>query len=190
MFSFASKYICPICDENTWWEKMSIKTLMHHLGIPLIISTFDVHTGTKAHFLSRNSLNFDSSEMWILWKTRLTAPSAPLGSAFGGGELEKFQEILSKSHFTWFRVKKWRKKIFKKIREKFRNFFSIFPKFFSVEIFHIMCRLCIQSFMILRLTVPEIQGVTNRQTDLGIYYICRRTTLIFSARNIPILDFC
>ena len=29
-----------------------------------------LHTGAKTHFLSRNSLDFGSSKMWILWKMR------------------------------------------------------------------------------------------------------------------------
>ena len=28
------------------------------------------HTGVKTHFISRNSLDFDISKMWILWKLR------------------------------------------------------------------------------------------------------------------------
>ena len=29
------------------------------------------HTGAKPHFLSKNSLEFDALEMWILWKMRI-----------------------------------------------------------------------------------------------------------------------
>ena len=61
-----------------------------------------------------------------------------------------------------------RKKFSKKIRENFFffDFFRIF--FFSVEIFHMMCRLCMQSFMTLGQTVPEIRGWTDTQTDRQI----------------------
>ena len=97
----------------------------------------------------------------IFDRTRLMAPSAPLGSAFGGGALEKFHENCQNIAFTWFRAKNWRKKI-----SKF--FFSIFPKFFSVEIFHMVCRLRIWSFMILVQPVLEISicGRTSGQISL------------------------
>ena len=66
-------------------------------------------------------------------KTRLMAPSAPLGSAFSGGGLKK--------------KKNW---------ENFEFFFLIFPKFFSIEIILRQRRLRTQSFMILCQTVSEI----------------------------------
>ena len=75
----------------------------------------------------------------IFEKTRLLAPFGPL----------YFQKTPGK--------KAKKKSELKKIREKFRNlFFRFFRNFFSVEIFHTMCRLRMQSFMALGQTVPEI----------------------------------
>ena len=53
-----------------------------------------------------------------------------------------------------------------KNREK--NFFFDFPKFFSVEIFHMMSRLRMQSFNIIGQVVPEISVRTHRQIILVI----------------------
>ena len=54
-----------------------------------------------------------------------------------------------------------------KIRENFRIFFfSNFPKFFSVDFFHMMCRLRTQSFMTLGQTVRPVCVRTDRQTNL------------------------
>ena len=55
-------------------------------------------------------------------------------------------------------------KIFSKI------VFFDFPKFFSVEIFHMMSTLRMQNFSIIGQGVPEIQGVTHR-LRMRIYYI-------------------
>ena len=43
-----------------------------------------------------------------------------------------------------------------------KKFFSIFSKFFSVEIFHIKCRLRTQNFMIIGQAVLEISVRTDR----------------------------
>ena len=47
-------------------------------------------------------------------------------------------------------------------------FFFEFPKFFSVEIFHMMSRLRMQSFMIIGGGVPEISVRTHTQIILVI----------------------
>ena len=67
----------------------------------------------------------------------------------------------------------------KKIRE---NFFEIlffdFPKIFSVEIFHMMSTLCMQNYSIIGQGVPEIQGVTDRQTqDEDLLYRCLKSEI-------------
>ena len=85
-------------------------------------------------------VNFVKKEilkLWILWKvwfsncefceTRLTVPSAPLGSAFGGGTLK-----LSKAYFQMIFGQKVLKKNFKK---KSGKKFEIFFFFDFSEIF-------------------------------------------------------
>ena len=59
-----------------------------------------------------------------------------------------------------------KKKSKKKSWKFFRNFFFFdFPKFFSVEIFHMLSTLRMQNYTIIAQGVPEIQGVTDTHTD-------------------------
>ena len=64
-----------------------------------------------------------------------------------------------------------RRKNFEKIFEKKnrQKFFFEFSIFFSVEIFHMMSTLRMQSFMIIGLGVPEIRGGTDRRTNYFRY---------------------
>ena len=60
------------CDSNpsTWWERYTNSQVSVILQKePFSLAVF-LHTGAKPHFLSRNSLDFDISKMWILWKMR------------------------------------------------------------------------------------------------------------------------
>ena len=77
---------------------------------------------------------------------------------------------------------KKKKKKSQKNPGKFRKFFfSIFPKFFSIEIILRECRLRTQNFMTLGLTVSEIQGVTNIRTDRLEDLLYRLYALFFVA---------
>ena len=71
------------------------------------------------------------------------------------------RKILKKKSRKFWKIKS--RKFWKK---KSRNFFfSIFQNFFSVEIIYMMSRLRTQNFTIIGQGVPEIQGVTDTQTD-------------------------
>ena len=80
------------------------------------------------------------------------ASSAPLGSAFDVGVLIPGQKMA--------------KKKFRKISGKISKiFFSIFSKFFSIEIILRECRLRTQNFMTVGQTVWAVGELTDRQTD-------------------------
>ena len=51
-----------------------------------------------------------------------------------------------------------------------KNFFD-FAKFFSIEVVYMMSRLRMQNFMIIGQGVPAVEVVTDKQTNLRIYYI-------------------
>ena len=86
------------------------------------------------------------------------APSATLGSAFGVGVLISGQKMA--------------KKYFQKNSGKISKFFfSIFPKFFSIEIIPREHRLRTQNFMTVGQTVSAVDELTDRQTQSPIYYI-------------------
>ena len=79
----------------------------------------------------------DKERTGSFFDTRLMAPSAPLGSAFGGVGSNFYTKIVKILFLHDFGPKVAKKKSGK--ISKF--FFSNFPKFFSVEIFHMVCRL-------------------------------------------------
>ena len=89
--------------------------------------------------------------------------------------IKKNRRNTSENKFWW--GKNLKPKIFeeknleKKSRKFFRNFFFDFPKFFPVEIFHMMSRLRMQNNTIIGQGVPEIWGGTDRQTDSGWGFI-------------------
>ena len=68
-----NSYTCSIHKEiqqckwrwprNLKWVVRSVPNLEYRVSWK-----YTSHTGAKPHFLSRNSLDFDSSKMWILWK--------------------------------------------------------------------------------------------------------------------------
>ena len=62
----------------------------------------------------------------------------------------------------FFEEKKFAKKI---VKIFLKIFFFDFPKFFSVEIFHMMSRLRMQNNTVIGQGVPEISVRTDRHTD-------------------------
>ena len=97
------------------------------------------------------------------------APSAPRGSAFGVGVLISGQKMA--------------KKFFRKNPGKISKFFfSIFPKFFSIEIIPRERRLRTQNFMTVGQTVSAVGELTDRQTDrfANLLYRCTKIVGNFS----------
>ena len=122
-----------------------------------------------------------STESSGFGRTRLMAPSAPLGSAFGGAVLPRnFSTKIVNFLFSHEFGPKMAKKISKKKNpgKISKIFFSIFPNFFSIDIILRECRL--RTYHDPRSnrfgdiacdTHPDRQ--TDRQTQSGIYYIGR-----------------
>ena len=67
---------------------------------------------------------------WVFGTTRLMAPSAPLGSAFGGGALKKFIKIVKKLFLHDFGPKNGKKFFSKKSRKNFEFFPGFLGNFF------------------------------------------------------------
>ena len=53
------------------------------------------------------------------------------------------------------------------LKKKIAKFLFRFHDFFSIEVVYMKSRLRMQSFMIIGQGVPKIQGVTDKQTQVG-----------------------
>ena len=95
----------------------------------------------------------------IIINSLLTEPSAPTARPPADGSLRS-PSPLPFDQKIWSDIKNLTKKIGKKFKKQ-----KEIVKFFSVEIFHMMSRLRMQSFMIIGQGVPEKRGGTDTHTD-------------------------
>ena len=107
--------------EHRWWWLIQHNNMAAHIWAIQYVSQSILDNLTFMTFSHNNTLlNF--------METRLMAPSAPLGSAFGGVGSNFCTKIVKILFLHEFGPKNGEKKFFKKIREKFRKFF--FFRFF------------------------------------------------------------
>ena len=89
-------------------------------------------------------------------------------------QLEKIWKKIGKKNL------KISEKILEKKFEKYREiFFFDFPKKISVEIFHMVSRLRMQSFMIISQGVPAVEVVTDKQTNFDDVFAFREILRFF-----------